>query len=631
MRSVLLSSVILTVLLPTHAAPARERDGEPEDPPSQSACVQSLEKCGASVQIGGDGRVLGIGMTPSATDAHLAPLQHLTDVEQLYVGSPKVADVGLKSVQRLKNLKTLNLNGTGVTDAGMTRLAQLARLRSLYLDGTDIADAGLAHLAGLKELRVLSLGGTRVTDDGLQAVRKMTRLGVLNILDTNVTADGLLHLRMEMPNLDISSNCSSESQFAREKLKQFGALLESEDDCVTSVRIKTQQAVEEGLRLLWGLPALKRLSLFGVTLTSEHITILTRLEDLKNLEVVVHEKIAHKDFRRLRQAMSGANIAGWYVKPPSDQSAVGGTKTVSLRASWPDVSRRYWGLPRLSEDFMFDCTYFPGNRGTESIPVVLLHDLNGSRRAFDPLAKKLQSHGCAVVVPEMWPKAARSRLPDLTDGDESARRARVPYGPFFALGFAQLEAITTFLVDEHNSGALNVSLLCLVADGRTGVVATDWTAYWARDPPVDRIFDENVFDIRAVVALSPSMLRGHRGPYLLPRTDTLSYIPTMLVVGAQSEDSLRAAKIVHASLKRPYHRPNGRPTEASSSSNESANPNLSLLSVASSKQGTALVSEHPTAAQQVVDFIDKSVEDAKKNSSWKVRVTSRLESAFESK
>jgi len=267
--------------------------------------VQSLEKCGATVQIGGDGRVLGVGMPPSATDAHLAPLQHLTEITQLYVASPKVTDEGLKSVQCLKQLKTLNLNGTGVTDAGMPRLSQLACLRSLYLDGTGVADAGLVHLAGLEELRVLSLRGTRVTDDGLHAVRKMTQLGVLNILDTNVTADGLLHLRMEVPNLDISSNCSTESKFAREKLKQLGASLEPEDDRVTFARIETQQAVDEGLRLLWGLPGLKRLSLIGVTLTFEHITILTRLENLEDLEVVVHEKIAHKDFRRLRQACPG--------------------------------------------------------------------------------------------------------------------------------------------------------------------------------------------------------------------------------------------------------------------------------------------------------------------------------------
>lgn len=571
-------------------------------------------------------------MPPTATDAHLAPLQHLTDIQQLYVASPKVTDEGLKSVQRLKQLKTLNLNGTGVTDAGMTRLAQLACLRSLYLDGTDIGDAGLAHLAGLKELRVLSLRGTRVTDGGLQSVRKMTRLGVLNILDANVTADGLLHLRTEMPNLDISSNCSTESQFAREKLKQLGASLEPDDDCVTSVRIETQQVVDEGLRLLWGLPGLKRLSLIGVTFTSEHITILTRLEDLKDLEVVVHEKIAHKDFRRLRQAMSGAHIVGWYVKPASDQSAGGSTKTVSLRASSPDFLRSYSGLPPLPEDAVFECTYFPGNRGTESIPVVLMHDLNGSRRDFEPLAKKLQSHGCAVVVPQMWPKAARRRLLVRPDGDEAARRTRVPCGRFYTLGFAQLEAITAFLMDEHNSGALNVSLLCLVADGRTGVIATNWTAYWARDPPVDRVFGENVLDIRAVVSLSPVLLGSYRQAYLLPiRTSTISAIPMMLVVGAQSEDSLHAAKSVHATLKGLYPVTSARSAEADSSSNESAHPGLSLLSVASAKQGTTLVNEHSTAAQQVMDFIHRSTEDAAKMDPWRIRVTSRLESAFESK
>lgn len=631
MRSVLLSFASVTVLFPMRAATAGGRDHAPGKPPSPLACVQALKQCGASLRIADDGRVLGVGMPATAKDVHLANLQGLPDVEQLYVASPKVTDEGLKFVQHLKQLRTLNLNATGVTDAGMTRLAHLACLRSLYLEETGIADVGMAHLSRLPELRTLSLCGTRITDNGLQHVRKMTRLDVLDVPDTGVTADGLLRLRLDIPDLDVSANCG-ESKYAREKLKQLEATLKPEDGCVTSVRMETQRAVDEGLRLLWGLPGLKRLSLIGVTLTPEHITTLTKLEDVRKLELAVHEKITHQDHRRLRQAMHGADIAGWYVKPPSSQSTGESMRSVSLRVSSSNRVVSISRLPKELDGTVFQCSYFPGNRGTESIPVILLHDWTGSRRDFDPFAKKLQSHGCAVVVPELWPRVESSRLPRRTGDDETPSSWRQFVATSWGTWCAQLDAITTFIVDEHNKGALNASLLCFVTDGKAGFLASNWTAFWTQGPPVDPVSEEKLFDIKGIVSLSPRMPKGFGEPYLSYSIGDISAIPMMLVVGAQDKDHLRAAKELRTSLRR-FYRPSRprRSADDDSPPKEPEHPNVSLRSVQSGKQGAALVREHPSVVQQIMDFIDKSIKDAKKTSRWKIRITSTLDSAFENR
>lgn len=632
MRSLVLSSVLVSFLVPAPVASADEHDGVPEDPPSQSACVQALRQCGASVHIADDGRVLGVAMPTKATDAHMAALRGLTDVQQLYVPSPKVTDEGLKSVEHLKQLRTLNLNETGVTDAGMTRIARLPRLRSLYLDRTDIEDQGLAHVSRLNELRVLSLRGTRITDSGLQDVRKMNRLAVLNVLDTGVTTDGILRLRLDLPQLDVSSN-SAESTSAREKLKQLKATLESEDGCVTSVRIDTQQGVDEGLRLLSGLPGLKRLSLIGVTLTPEHITTLTELEDLNKLEVVVHEKIAHKDYRRLCQAMRGTNIAGWYLKPLSGQSASERTKTVSLRTSSSGVVGPYdYLLGRnvvLRKEQKFQCSYYPGTRDMESIPVILLHEWGGSRRDFEPFARKLQSHGCAVVVPEMWPGVDRRDPPDKASARKTAG-SRAFLTHFWTLGWAQLDAIATFLVDEHNKGALNVSLLCIMADGTAGFLATNWTMLWVRDPPINPITNAKAFDIEALACLSPRIPSGHARFLVRLPTEDMSNIPMMLVTGAQHKDRLNAAEEAYASLNRSYNAVRHRSADVDPSRKEPQHPNLSLVKVASRKQGIALVNEHPSVAKQLAEFVEKSVDDDRDECPWRIRTTPNLESAFES-
>jgi len=289
---------------------------QPSEIVSPSVSVRKLEEAHANIQFADDGRVLGVAMPATATDADLEPLRGLGNLEQLYIACPKVTDDGLANLQHLSKLQILRLNRAGITDAGLSRLKHLQLLQSLYLDRTGITGAGMVHLARLGNLQVLSLRGTRITDEALQQVRKMKQLSVLNVPDTGVTADGVLHLRLALPHLDVSSNCG-ESAYARERLKELGATLESREDVVTTVKIETQQAVDEGLRFLWGLNALERLSLAHVTLKPEHITTLTELEDLKELEVAVQEKIAYEDYKRLREAMHGADIHGWYLQPPS--------------------------------------------------------------------------------------------------------------------------------------------------------------------------------------------------------------------------------------------------------------------------------------------------------------------------
>ena len=46
-------------------------------------------------------------------------------------------------------------------------------------------------------------------------------------------------------------------------------------------------------------------------------------------------------------------------------------------------------------------TYYPGIRGKETIPVVLLHMWKQSRNDYKDLAPVLQAIGCAVVVPDL--------------------------------------------------------------------------------------------------------------------------------------------------------------------------------------------------------------------------------------
>jgi len=615
--------------------------------------VQALRQCGASLHIADDGRVLGVGMPATATDAHLLPLRGLTKIEQLYVACPKVTDRGLANVKCLAKVRTLNLNQTQITDEGLANLKNLRRLRSLYLDATAITDAGMIRLADLEMLRVLSLRRTRITDEGLRHLQALKHLRVVHLKGTGVTADGGFDLRRALPGVDVAAELG-DSAFARKRLKELGARLEIREGVVVSVDMETQRAVDEGLQLLSGLCGLKRLSLVGVTLNAEHISSLARLTDLQRLYLVVHKKIPHEDYERLCRAMRNASISGSYVPPPLDNPTGGGVTTVSLRLSSLTESVPWLQLPEGIHDAVFRCSYYQGTRGKKSIPVVVLHDWGGSSRDFEPLARRLQKDGCAVIVPELWPGIDCSRPPGRPRGDKSPDRKWMERDVFLNLGCAQLEPVWRFLVEEHNKGVLNLGLVCFLAEGHSGFLAAncgDWMSMGllAFDSPdvntqttglsdTDGAFGEIDADPvdtdpahgPVLVLLSPQILRAYSDHYLLQPTSSAAATPTILAVGAKSEKSLIAAREVSQSLELSYQRYRSDVHRGRSTTDQPEAPNL-LIERPSSKQGAALINEDAALSRQIADLIDKFGGLRRLASPWKTRVTSTLESAFESK
>ena len=59
-----------------------------------------------------------------------------------------------------------------ISDAGVARLKGLTQLQVLWLNGTDVGDAGLEHLKGMKQLHFLWLTGSKVTRGGADKLQK---------------------------------------------------------------------------------------------------------------------------------------------------------------------------------------------------------------------------------------------------------------------------------------------------------------------------------------------------------------------------------------------------------------------------------------------------------------------------
>ena len=144
----------------------------------------------------------------SYTDAHLAFLASLKNVEVLILGRTAITGPGLAHLAGCAKLKKLDIFGEHFGDAGCAQLGKLKSLTQLVLSETSIGDDGAARLKGLTSLQHLNLMKTNVGDAGLKALAEMRNLTYLHLDKTKVTGTGLAHLSPEAKIEGLSLNKS---------------------------------------------------------------------------------------------------------------------------------------------------------------------------------------------------------------------------------------------------------------------------------------------------------------------------------------------------------------------------------------------------------------------------------------
>ncbi|QMW02762.1 c-type cytochrome domain-containing protein [Spirosoma foliorum] len=123
------------------------------------------------------------------TQAQLLP-KLSSQIVWLKLGDTEITDATLAQVARLKNLQKLHLEQTKVTDAGLKQLKGLEYLEYLNLYGTGVTDAGLADLASFKSLKTIYLWQTKVTEQGIANLKKaMPKLEVIGGISEKEAAE----------------------------------------------------------------------------------------------------------------------------------------------------------------------------------------------------------------------------------------------------------------------------------------------------------------------------------------------------------------------------------------------------------------------------------------------------------
>jgi hypothetical protein len=140
---------------------------------------------------------------PLITDAGMAHLKGLTQLQSLNVSYTSVTDAGLDSIDDLPYLMSLYLGGTDVKGVGISRLKSLPKLALLDLHATPFGEEGLKALSGATDLQILTLQQVRLNPESLPLLKAIPRLREVDITGCGFLDEEVADLKKSKPGLKV--------------------------------------------------------------------------------------------------------------------------------------------------------------------------------------------------------------------------------------------------------------------------------------------------------------------------------------------------------------------------------------------------------------------------------------------
>lgn len=132
------------------------------------------------------------------TDADLAHLSSLPDLEEIYLFRTPITDDGLRFLSSCSKLTRLELAQVPITNEGLSHVAKVNSLQRLKLSCTEITDDGLKHLGRLKSLNRLVLAHNRmIKGEGFVYLRRLQGLRTLELEDVPINDACLAHIEQQ--------------------------------------------------------------------------------------------------------------------------------------------------------------------------------------------------------------------------------------------------------------------------------------------------------------------------------------------------------------------------------------------------------------------------------------------------
>lgn len=213
----------------------------------------------------------------------------------------------------------------------------------------------------------------------------------------------------------------------------------------------------------------------------------------------------------------------------------------------PPVELR--GNDLLTRDgVMLKATFYPGTKGKDTVPIVLLHSSKGDRKEYAALAPLLQQRGYAVLVPDLRSFGDSTQV--VVGGQvREADNARLRPADYEAMVAHDMETIKGFLVRQNDEGQLNVNKLCVVGADMGASVALHWAKLDWSWPVLTGLKQGQ--DVKGLVLISPKWsFPGLPANAALDHPALRSQVSMLLVVGSGDQDSLSDARRMHRVIRR---------------------------------------------------------------------------------
>jgi len=200
--------------------------------------------------------------------------------------------------------------------------------------------------------------------------------------------------------------------------------------------------------------------------------------------------------------------------------------------------------------------YYPAPDGVKATAtVILIHDLEGSHKTVDHLARSLQTAGCAVVAPDLRGHGGSGSRPAVLAGSGTKGDAVEPRllkkNDLESMAAAtggrirdqsglrgEIEAVRNWIKQKSGGGGVDIDRLCVVGCGLGGTLAAMWTAADWNWPPTTA--GPQGQQVRALVVISPLWAtKGISMSVPLSSEGLQRVIPLMVVAGKSDRDSVR--------------------------------------------------------------------------------------------
>ena len=151
-----------------------------------------------------------------------------------------------------------------------------------------------------------------------------------------------------------------------------------------------------------------------------------------------------------------------------------------------------------TDGVVLKCMWYPGTNGKQTVPIILVHDLERNRDDMLPLAEHLQKEGHAVIVPDLRGHGLSTTL---VGDDEPLDYSEFNKNQLASIA-VDIDTCKRFLMRKNNAGELNIEMLTVVANHRTCIHAVNWAV---SDWSWPRLADgtKQGQDIKSLILISP--------------------------------------------------------------------------------------------------------------------------------